>query len=408
VTAFIRSVDREPAPIRVFYGARDRETQGLMPIWELTPFVELVDWAQGMRMFLRTGRAADMAEPTIRLGRELNRRWAETKQGARPNLGRLGKALQDFGVNLETLRTGDLLLGSAGSAAQLGAVLEKAKESAAAIPPLAYVLDRIRQDMVEPLLGASGHLANEAGHRALAGLARLYLDMGRWAEAVAVVREGWITRHATPAAAFGERSPHGLGVDDLERARAEESWKAERTGRDLAEARNDIEHAGFRSRPLPAAALQSRIGKLVEEFTSVVPPVAQVQPAGDPPVFVNLSNHPSGEWSAAQRLAAIELAPEIGDWPFPEVPPEADPADVTTLADNVVVRLFCEIPGTTHAMVQGEFTLAFEIVRRLQARGVTCLAATTERVVAEADEGRKTSTFRFVRFRAYPSLVGSA
>jgi CRISPR-associated protein Csx16 len=180
VAAFVRAVDREPAPVRVFYAAFEARTEGVTPVWELTPFIELVDWAQRMRLFLRTGRSADVAEPTIRLGRELARRWAKAREGEQPRLEKLGKALREFGGNLETVRAGDLLLpGVAGSAASLSAALREAQESAAAIPPLADVLDRVHREMIEPLLGASGHLAGEAGHRALAGLARLYLDMGR-------------------------------------------------------------------------------------------------------------------------------------------------------------------------------------------------------------------------------------
>lgn len=49
----------------------------------------------------------------------------------------------------------------------------------------------------------------------------------------------------------------------------------------------------------------------------------------------------------------------------------------------------------------GEFTLTVELVRRLQARRVTCLAATSTRNVDEHTNGKKISTFTFVRFRAY-------
>jgi len=119
------------------------------------------------------------------------------------------------------------------------------------------------------------------------------------------------------------------------------------------------------------------------------------------PVFVNLSNHPSGEWEAAQRRAALALAPEIRDWPFPEVPPEAGVAEVAVLADGIAARLAREVPGATHAMVQGEFTLAHALVRRLRERGVVCLAATTRREVVEQSGGVKTARFAFVRFREY-------
>jgi CRISPR-associated protein Csx16 len=403
VTAFVRAVDPAPAPIRVFYGARDRETEGLMPIWELTPFIDLLDWAQGMTLFLRTGRSGDVARPTIRLGRELGRRWAASRQGPQPNLARLGKALQEFGANLETLRTGDLLLGSSGSAAQLGAALEEAKESAAAVPPLADVLDRIRRDLVEPLLGASDHLASEAGHRALAGLARLYLEMGRWAEAAAVVREGWITRHATSAAALGERNQGRPSLAEAARDAAERRWSdSERdTARTIGQVRNDLEHAGFKKQPHAAEVLQGRLQQLVAEFAALRPAAEQPRAAGHAPVFVNLSNHRSADWGEAQREAAMRLALEIVDWRFPAVPPEAGTAEIAALAEAVVARLTKEFPGATHAMVQGEFTLAHALVRRLQERGVVCVAATTRREVLEDAGAVKTTRFEFVRFREY-------
>ena len=96
-----------------------------------------------------------------------------------------------------------------------------------------------------------------------------------------------------------------------------------------------------------------------------------------PPLLVNLSNHPSACWSDDQKQAALKLAPEIRDLPFPAVPPEADAEAINALADEVVARLMAEAPGATHAMVQGEFTLAHALVRKLQQIGIVCVAATT-------------------------------
>jgi CRISPR-associated protein Csx16 len=355
-------------------------------------------------LFLRTGRSADVAEPTLRLGQELNRRWAETREGPAPNLAKLGAALRDFGSNLETVRTGDLLLGSDGSAARLAARLEEARSGTATLlPPLADVLDRIRDQMLEPLLGTSDDLASEPGHQVLARLAGLYLNMGRWAEAAAVVREGWITRHATPDAAFGRRNQARPSVDEGARRDAEERWNAaERDAvRRIAQVRNDLEHAGFKQQPLAAKVLQDRLHRLVAEFAALPSVAAQQNAAGYAPVFVNLSNHPSDEWSTAQREAALLLAPEIRDRAFPEVPPEVGVAEIAALAERVVARLIRELPGATHAMVQGEFTLAHALVRRLQERGIVCLAATTRREVTTAAGGVKTTRFEFVRFREY-------
>jgi CRISPR-associated protein Csx16 len=117
--------------------------------------------------------------------------------------------------------------------------------------------------------------------------------------------------------------------------------------------------------------------------------------------FVNLSNHPTEKWDEAQKRAALDLAERIDYVEFPAVPPDADEQAIGILAHNCLA----EIPReATHALVQGEFTLTVELVRRLQARGVTCLAATSTRNVEEEADGRKVSTFTFVRFRAYPEL----
>lgn len=122
-------------------------------------------------------------------------------------------------------------------------------------------------------------------------------------------------------------------------------------------------------------------------------------------VFLNLSNHPSAGWSDEQRAAALELAPRIEDLPFPNVPPEADEKEVGRLTEQVLGRVPA---GTSHAMVMGEFTLTYALVRGLLARGIVCVVATTQREKVETTTGtgEKTtvSRFRFERFRRYPSL----
>jgi len=115
-------------------------------------------------------------------------------------------------------------------------------------------------------------------------------------------------------------------------------------------------------------------------------------------MFLNISNHPVQKWDAAQRQAAEGMASPVVDLPFPAVPPEADEDLVAALCEQVLAQ----VPdAATHAMVQGEFTLTFALVKELQARGVVCVAATTARDVVEGPDGTKMSRFRFVRFREY-------
>ncbi len=119
-------------------------------------------------------------------------------------------------------------------------------------------------------------------------------------------------------------------------------------------------------------------------------------------IFVNFSNHPSARWSPEQ-LSAAEAFGRVVDETFPAVPANLDERGVALLADEAVLRIMTHRP--TAVLCQGEFTLAFAVVERLKAQGVTVLAASSDRVIeVEDDENggtRKVSVFRFTRFRKY-------
>lgn len=401
VVAFIRAVDVREVPLRVVYGSfKGNDAAVIAPIWELTPFVDLLDYAREIMLFLKTGRVAGIASRAEALGRRLNRDWASAHpddRGAQPRLDRLAKAINAFGQDLESVRTGALLLGKegrGGSAKALAAIIEAERSQLAdVLPPLADVLDRIAA-MATPLAGCTERLNTPEGHTALAALAKLYLEMGRYSEAATTVREGLVTLHADDAAACP-------GLDRFQedsRRDAENIWYT-RDGsycHDVGRPRNDINHAGFRKQPLPADALAEQINKLVKEFQD-----AKAAPArASQPVFVNISNHLSSDWDEAQRTAALALAPAIVDVPFPAVPPNAISTDIGKLCEACLASVPA---GASHVMVQGEFTLAYALVRALQRQGAVCVAATTERDIDEGDDGAVTHRFRFIRFREYPN-----
>lgn len=120
------------------------------------------------------------------------------------------------------------------------------------------------------------------------------------------------------------------------------------------------------------------------------------------PCFVNLSNHPLGEWSADQRAAARALAPLVVDVPFPAVPSDAD-ADA--LGGLVASALDAVPRGACAAMVQGEPVVSVMLVAALQARGVRCVVATTDRCVETLEDGRQVRRFAFKGWRGWPPLT---
>lgn len=401
VVAFIRAVDVREVPLSVVYGGFEaRDDAGVAPIWELTPFVDLLDYAREIMLFLKTGRVAGIASRAEALGRRLNKDWASAladKRGPQPRLDRLAKAINRFGQDLETVRTGALLLGKKGrdgSAKALAAIIEAERgHLAEVLPPLADVLDRIAA-MATPLAHCSERLNTPEGHAALAALAKLYLEMGRYSEAATTVREGLVTHYADDKAACPGLDPFNKDS----REQAERSWYARDPNfcKQVGNLRNDIDHAGFRKKPLSADTLAEQINKLVEQFQN-----AKVAPArGCQPVFVNISNHPSSDWEEAQRAAALVFAPTIVDIPLPPVSPNAVNEDIGGLVEACLAKVPA---GASHAMVQGEFTLVYALVRALQRQGTVCFAATTERDTCMGDAGEVTHRFRFVRFREYPN-----
>jgi hypothetical protein len=118
--------------------------------------------------------------------------------------------------------------------------------------------------------------------------------------------------------------------------------------------------------------------------------------------FLNISNHPSDKWTPEQVEAAKSLGGLPSDVKFPHVDPQWSTEEVQNVAKKLVMSLdLVEVAG---AMVAGEPLMTLCIVRNLQAIGVRCFSATTERSVVEGKDGVKTSKFNFVRFREWPTL----
>lgn len=121
-------------------------------------------------------------------------------------------------------------------------------------------------------------------------------------------------------------------------------------------------------------------------------------------MLLNLSNHPSGKWTEKQKTAAGAYG-KIKDIAFPQVSPEADSAEIKALAMeysekiNNILKSGEDEKNAVHVM--GEISFCHALVNKLQAAGIECLVSTTERDAVEKD-GKRISTFRFVKFRKYP------
>ena len=118
-------------------------------------------------------------------------------------------------------------------------------------------------------------------------------------------------------------------------------------------------------------------------------------------MFINFSNHGSGEWSKAQINEALKYG-RIVDMHFPEVPADATSDYIKETASQYTNLILSKAPKAV--MCQGEFTLTYSIVSALKPHGITVLAACSDRVVEEKTENgitTKNIVFEFVQFREY-------
>ena len=120
--------------------------------------------------------------------------------------------------------------------------------------------------------------------------------------------------------------------------------------------------------------------------------------------FVNITNHDSSKWSNEQREKAEKYG-EIIEYGFPHVIPIESSQRLRARAINICDDIINKFGNDIVALVQGEMTLTYKLVNEFKRHNITCLAATSERVVTEnvQPDGstKKQATFKFVAFREY-------
>jgi CRISPR-associated DxTHG motif protein len=409
--------------IKILYAAleaAETDTEGVVtgavPVWELTQFLEVLNWNAALDDMLRHGRADALKLAIDRVLTNERTVRPKTKEGQGPlrPLERLKAAATAFADDLVTARLPDLLTENAARLRDAAAEARNILEQLA--PPLGHQVDGLVKEASQLV---AGEVISEAGLQATINLSHLYHRLQRYSELSALLREtyvsAWSLRHRP---AEGLLQP-GAGVAfKAQRKRLEDGLHADTSllrNRffTFTQFRNDIQHTGFQPQPNSAATLRQQVDNYTHTLADDL--AAAVDPADSAPLaspvdcftFLNLSNHPSTAWTPNQVSAALALGHgPLSDLPFPQVPPDADTDAVKHLAETTTAAALALTPAA--AFVAGEHSLTFALVRRLQSAGIPCYVATTERVAAEERQPdgsiKKISEFRFVAWRRYPEL----
>jgi CRISPR-associated Csx2 family protein len=285
--SFVRVV-RGALVERMIYGAFDATQDGITPVFDLTPFLTLLDWTTATDAFLKYGRADDLA--------------ALARTGDGGPLDALAAAVATLTAGLQTARPTEVQR----EADALGPRIDAAR--AAATPaPFDLLLDRIRAEYTP--LGHPDPLDQAAAWEVLAGQAEIVawcVRKGLYVQAITNARE-WIVSLVVAAAGgdiFDNDRDRALAEHAINRPRnpVAQIWNGalrrkedvpvppamrraaqDPTLRKLWDAtrdlRNDLSHTGMRRSPPPRPAAQviaevravcARVPELLANFRSAL------------------------------------------------------------------------------------------------------------------------------------------
>lgn len=265
--AYLRAARRARIRAVVYgaYDARPKDDPGPRPVFDLTPFVSLLDWLAATNQFIHTGDAQYLA-------RLLRQEGEARRSGA---LKHAGETLEPFSLAVMLCRPLEVMR----DAGRMENMLKRAAGVMAQwARPFTVMADRIQAEygkynLPDPI----GDVAASLRHQL--SIIRWYAEHGQIIQAVTLAREWVVTAvgmqlQGSFILATDEREKIERGLSGLcrvaqgrsfpcelnEVGRALQSWPEAQAIRDLwnqlSTVRNDLDHAGMKPGPMKAATLR--------------------------------------------------------------------------------------------------------------------------------------------------------
>lgn len=289
IADYVRVIKQVQVEALVYGAFEARDAENIAPVFDLTPFARLLDWTTATDIFLKTGRAADLATLVRQSGPQVVESSAPLDKKVPPDArtllrGRL-KAVADALVRLSNALRVARVVEVMEAAAKLLRVLEgltrqlgETGDPAAAMP-FVLLLERVARQFTPLALSdplATAHRA--ANLQVQVRLLQWYLDHDQAIQAITLARELMVSDElamTTPAADLtGEtarrEAESALGGDAAasHNAASRAALSPERLARavswnQISDLRNDVAHIGMRSNPRSAATIIETAHKLV-------------------------------------------------------------------------------------------------------------------------------------------------
>ncbi len=270
--AYLRAARRVRIRAVVYgaYEARPKDDPGSRPVFDLTPFVFLLDWLAATNQFIHTGDAQYLARLLVREG-------DARRSGA---LKHAGRDLENFSRAIMLCRPLEVME----NAARVSAVLKKASEDLARwARPFEVMAGRIEEEYGRRALSEPTQNVQESLRQQL-DLIHWYADHGQVIQAVTLAREwvvtaaGWrlngtfvLSREERERieqglsglcrVAQGRSTPDELNEEGREMQKWPEADALSDLWNQLTAVRNDLDHAGMNLSPMSASKLSQKTQK---------------------------------------------------------------------------------------------------------------------------------------------------
>lgn len=413
---YVRFLRKNVEIAHISYGNWEgRDENDIAPIVDLMPLISLQDWTAAAADFLNNGYSGGLEKLAQSFGDSDNTGIADFVQ-----------VIKKFTLDRQTCR---------GASITGNNIEKKLREitlstAAANIPPLNPILSAIHKELTPPI-GTIDKVISAA---------EWCLHNREWQQSLSILQEGIVTF-------FCER--HGLDTMDKKRNLINSAFNISKNLRkarkdrirwmvlpenlskvlelledpliankdisrlfsDITTLRNNYMHAGYghidAQNPYPDIS-STDIQDVIERTKTILVPKCAEEFKAQPyeyakKVFINISNHPSSEWTEKQFSKAKDEYGEITDMPFPDILPNSDSKEINKTAKKIAREIFQKFDDTTDLTVHvmGEMTFTTNLVGILKGCGIRCVASCTKRDVEELGDGKKLATFKFVQFREY-------
>jgi CRISPR-associated DxTHG motif protein len=256
----------------IYYGAFDaKDDQNISPVFDLTPFLEIIDWTFAIRRFNEKGDAGELSEIMKKVHTQT---YTENVEYHAKGLKDLGIYLNDLMKALSAIRPEEVMK-KAHSISDKIAFAQQDLAQMVQTKPLALMMNRINDRTEYFLTEKDKDLFSDSGFEVQVAMLKHYLQMNQHQQALTLSVEMLISwaciKHQKDPIDKEDRDTISKRIYAISRKGKTSNnihkWEKRMNEilNDASSYRNDINHAGMRKDPKSASNIIEKTEEIVDD-----------------------------------------------------------------------------------------------------------------------------------------------